>query len=136
MFCTKCGEKFQEEGLKFCQSCGTKTEAGLVDLGQLKSFYDSGMYSNIGEKIKTLAKVLAIIFSILCIIIGIVIIIIGAVMNSNAGRGNPGAGMIWLGIGYMFLGPLFSWIYSFFMYGFGELIVRTTETAINTAKKQ
>jgi len=25
MFCTKCGEKLHEEGLKFCQSCGTKT---------------------------------------------------------------------------------------------------------------
>ena len=135
MFCTKCGEKLQEEGLKFCQSCGTKTEAGLLDLGQFKSNYDSGMYSNIGEKIKTLAKVLAIIFSILSVIAGIVMIIIGSVLNSNAWD-NPGTGVIWLGIVYMFLGPLFSWIYSFFMYGFGELISKTTDIAKIIAKKQ
>ena len=88
---------------------------------------DSGMYSNIGEKIKTLAKIIALTISILTVIAGIAMINKGIMMNLETRLGNPGTDLILWGIGYTILGPLFSFLTSFFMYGFGELIVRTTE---------
>lgn len=37
-----------------------------------------------------------------------------------------------LGCIYLIIGPLVSWVSSFFMYGFVELIERTTEVSLNT----
>lgn len=66
------------------------------------------MFSNIGEKIKTLAEVICII--------GIVTSIIAAiVMFSNSEIG--------LGFLLLILAPLLFWISSFTLYGFGEIIV-------------
>lgn len=66
------------------------------------------MFSNIGEKIKTLAEVICII--------GIVASIIAAiVMFSNSEIG--------LGFLLLILAPLLFWISSFTLYGFGEIIV-------------
>lgn len=66
------------------------------------------MFSNIGEKIKTLAEVICII--------GIVVSIIAAiVMFSNSEIG--------LGFLLLILAPLLFWISSFALYGFGEIIV-------------
>ena len=66
------------------------------------------MFSNIGEKIKTLAEVICII--------GIVVSIIAAiVMFSNSEIG--------LGFLLLILAPLLFWISSFTLYGFGEIIV-------------
>lgn len=39
-----------------------------------------------------------------------------------------------LGVAFLIVGPLISVIGSFFTYGFGELIVKTTEIANNMAK--
>jgi hypothetical protein len=134
-FCQKCGEKLQEEGLANCPGCGASINAGFVDLNQLKSFSGSGMYGNIGEKIKMLAKILAMICAALSVLTGIILLIVGIVANTNSSWGHsPGTALIWAGIVYILLGPLVSWICSFFMYGFGELISKTAEVARNTAK--
>ena len=84
------------------------------------------MWENIGEKIKVLAKVIAWFGIISSIVGGIVLFYIG-------GKQHYGAG-IYIGMGFatIILGSLFSWIASWFMYGFGELIVKTTEIEKNT----
>ena len=75
------------------------------------------MYDNIGAKIKVLAQVIAWIGIAGSVITGFVIII------ESAG----------VGIGILIVGSLMSWISSWFMYGFGELIEKTTEIAKNTS---
>ena len=74
------------------------------------------MFDNVGEKIKVLAKTIYIISVILFIIGGLVTaIIIGrAVENFFAGFG--------VFIGIAGVGFLISWVGSFFVYGYGELI--------------
>lgn len=75
----------------------------------------SKLFSNIGGKIKTLAKVICLV--------GMVISLIQAVRVLNMGyeyQNTAFASLLTLG-----LGCLFSWIGSFFTYGFGELIDRT-----------
>ncbi len=67
------------------------------------------MFYNIGDKIKTLAKVMCWIGSIASIIIGIVLI----VMDED---------LILVGILIAAVGALLSWISSFVLYGFGQLI--------------
>lgn len=74
------------------------------------------MFNKVGQKIKSLAKIICGI--------GITVSIIAAtVMFSIASSVMYGGGAL-VGIGFvlLILGPLFSWISSFFMYGFGELI--------------
>lgn len=74
------------------------------------------MFTNIGGKIKTLAKVfcwIGIIASVICAI----------VLWTQNSRYNP---TIALGFGVLIGGVLSSWIGSFFMYGFGQLIEETT----------
>lgn len=79
------------------------------------------MFENIGRKIKTLAKVICLIGIIISLINGIVIFI-----------ARPGAVGIAVGFVVIIVGCLGSWIGSFFTYGFGELIVKTTKIAENT----
>ncbi|MDR1330170.1 MAG: hypothetical protein LBK23_11280 [Oscillospiraceae bacterium] len=83
------------------------------------------MYNNIGAKIKGLAKSIAWIDIISSIIIGIVLIVKGVDDEWYV--------LIGVGIGVMILGALAAWVSSWFMYGFGELIEKTAETAKNTA---
>lgn len=68
------------------------------------------MFSNIGGKIKVLAMVLAWLGIILSVIIGIITI-----------RYSLIAGLLYAGIG-----ALSSWVGSFLLYGFGELIENVT----------
>lgn len=67
------------------------------------------MFSNIGNKIKTLAVVMCIISMSFSVISGLVMI-------------GTDDDLILPGIFIMLLGCLFSWLSSFFMYGFGELV--------------
>ena len=73
------------------------------------------MFSNIGSKIKAVARVFCWVDIVLSLIVGIVMFAL-----SNLG-----------GIGFVIIivGCLGSWIGSFFTYGFGELIEKTTEIA-------
>ncbi len=79
------------------------------------------MYTNIGGKIKMLAKILCVLLSIMFIVYGICVF----------------ATFYWMrGMGILIVigGPLLSWVSSFFMYGFGELIEKTTVIAEAVSK--
>ncbi len=65
------------------------------------------MFNNIGKKIKVLAAVTAVLLAIAAIITGIVL------CNDNSEEA---------GIPILIFGPIVSWISSFMLYGFGELI--------------
>lgn len=71
------------------------------------------MFSNIGEKIKGLAMVFCWLGIIACIIMG-------ATMCADEDT-------IAIGITYMIGGSILSWIGSFVLYGFGELIANTMQ---------
>ncbi len=75
------------------------------------------MYENIGGKIKTLAKVICWVEIIACVVGGIVLCCIGA--DSRGGEI-----LVLSGVALMILGPLFSWVGSFLLYGYGDLISR------------
>ena len=87
------------------------------------------MWDDIGGKIKGLAKFIAWLGIIVSIIGGIILFIIGG--NQSYGGG------IYIGIGFatMIFGSLVSWIMAWFMYGFGELIEKTTEIEKNIRKE-
>ena len=70
-------------------------------------------YDNIGEKIKSWAKWIAIVESVLSVIGGIL------VMVNEIGGGDS-----WLLMGplLMILGPMIAWVSSWLLYGFGELV--------------
>lgn len=78
------------------------------------------MYSNIGGKIKVLAKIICIIGIIVSVISGLGIIIVSSISY------NPGLS-VFGGLLVIVLGILFSWLSTFFIYGFGELIEKVTE---------
>lgn len=79
------------------------------------------MFTNIGRKIKTVAKVSCLILMLASVIAGIIVI----------ADGNYAL----VGIGLLFVGPFLMWIGSFMTYGFGELIEKVTEIEINTHSK-
>jgi hypothetical protein len=83
------------------------------------------LYTNIGSKIRGLAKVICWIGIIISFIAGIAMI--AGMSQYNAGMG------VLTGLLYMALGSLISWISSLALYGFGELIEKTAEIARNTA---
>lgn len=78
------------------------------------------MFNNIGEKIKALAIFGTILGIILSILIGVMFIVYV---------------VWWIGLIIILAGCLFSWIGSFVIYGFGELICKATEIAENTEKQ-
>lgn len=79
------------------------------------------MFNNIGQKIKTLAKVLCWIGIVFSVITGLASMAL-----------NPVAGIL-----VAALGVLVSWIGSFLSYGFGELIDRiiSIDETLNEQKK-
>lgn len=90
------------------------------------------MYNNIGEKIKGVAKFLSVIGIVGSIIIGTTMII---TMHES---------ISWIGLIILIFGSLVSWILSFPLYGFGQLIentdylvaLQTSSTPINTSEKE
>ena len=78
------------------------------------------MFENIGKKIKTLAKVLCWVGIVISIIYAIALFLIA--MDSYDEET-----FIIMGIVTLIVGPLTSWISSFFMYGFGELIDKASD---------
>ena len=65
-------------------------------------------FNNIGKKIKTMAKISFYLLSVLFLFYGILLII---------KTDNDILGLLWL-----ILGPIISWISSFVLYGFGQLV--------------
>ena len=85
------------------------------------------MFNNIGSKIKTFAKVMCWIGIIASVVAGLVMI--ATSFSSYA----PAAGIV-AGILTAVLGSLFSWVGSFMMVGFGELVENSAEIAASTRK--
>ena len=77
------------------------------------------MFENIGAKIKKLAKVLCWIGIIGSVIFGIIMISTASALSRYSSDVTAG---VLGGIAVIVFGSLFSWIGSFFTYGFGELI--------------
>ncbi len=82
------------------------------------------MYRNIGKKIQAIAKVyawLGIIFSVICALV----MIFGQTSGVQMGI----TGRIVMGIFIAVAGSVVSWISSWLVYGFGELIENTKKIA-------
>ena len=82
------------------------------------------MYKNIGLKIKSLAMGIAIFMAILDFLYGIILI--------AESQGD----IVWVLVGVlvMLIGPVITWISSWMLYGFGELIDKAAAIERNTRK--
>ena len=81
------------------------------------------MFTNIGNKIKTLASIVFWFGDIFSCIAFIVLFYYGYTMKDY----NPfGTKLILIGIGVMLVGIFFTCVVSFLLYGFGELIEKTS----------
>lgn len=80
------------------------------------------MFDNIGGKIKGLAQIGTQVGIVVSAILGIIIIVWGYDVGYDEVT-------FVIGIGVIVLGALFSWLGSFYIYGFGELIDCTAEIA-------
>lgn len=78
------------------------------------------MFSNIGNKIRILAKVICIIGMVFAALSGLALIIVGITMVVQ--RIPAGAILIFGGFIFAGFGALFAWIGSFVLYGYGQLI--------------
>jgi hypothetical protein len=98
---------------------------GVCDFGCTHFLFFGGniMFENVGQKIKNYAKALFVGQLILYIVGGIILIAVG-VDGEEA--------WIFVGIALLALGWVIAWLNSVFIYGFGELIVKTTEVERNT----
>ena len=99
------------------------------------------MFDNIGSKIMKLAKVICWIGIILSVISGVIMILGGSSIMSNSSYSSYGASespvsMIVVGVCTIIFGSLFSWIGSFFTYGFGRLIENTEVLRKNVENKE
>lgn len=98
------------------------------------------MFNNIGGKIKGLAKFLCWLGIILSVVAGVVLIIAAATKSSYTfdSYGEKfvlsSGGSVVAGILVIVFGSLFSWIGSFFMYGFGELVENSKKVADRVSK--
>lgn len=72
------------------------------------------MYNNIGGKIKTLAFALFVVFTILSIIFAIALILSEYIVFRI------------FGLIFLFIGPFLAYISSFTLYGYGELVEKTS----------
>ena len=79
------------------------------------------MFDNIGRKIKSLSQFVCWIGIICSVISGIVI----TASDED---------LMFLGFLIMIIGPLVSWISSFTLYGFGQLIENTDQLVLNAKK--
>ena len=91
------------------------------------------MYTNVGKKIKTLAKVLAWIGIIASVIGGIVMMTAGVNITDFSGRTSSASGVV-PGLIMMVVGAVGSWLGSLCLYGFGELVDKVTAIAENNSR--
>ena len=85
------------------------------------------MFDNIGAKIKRLAKILCWVGIAASFILAITMFV-----RAEEGRYSTEGLYTGLGLAFLLIGPFVSWISSFFIYGFGELIETNCELARNT----
>ena len=86
------------------------------------------MFDNIGGKIKAVAKVVCWFFIVISVLSGLFMII----NTLDYFRFE----IFLTALFTMIVGSLVGWLSSLGLYGFGELIERTTEIAVNTRPKQ
>ena len=84
------------------------------------------MYKNIGGKIKGLAKTFGIIGIAASVLMGI-----GPILAVGGNEMN----IILVGVGIAVVGSLVSWISTWLLYGFGELIAKTAAIEENIHRK-
>ncbi len=103
-----------------------KKEQQNIDIQKTKDYKTNNinMFNNVGKKIKLLAKAICWI--------GIIVSIIAAIVMFIVSDGGWYVGFVFAGVIILVVGPLLSWIGSFFMYGFGELIDKICDIEINT----
>lgn len=77
------------------------------------------MFENIGQKIKVLATAVFVIETIVSFIVSLVLMSVDE-------------DLIVIGFLILVLGPLFAWLSAFLLYGFGELVDKTTKNESNT----
>ena len=75
------------------------------------------MFNNIGVKIKGLAKFICWAGIVICIIAGIIMLV-----QAKDAYSGVRPTLILIGLAIMIIGSLLSWIGSFLLYGFGELV--------------
>ena len=80
------------------------------------------MFTNIGNKIRTLAKVLCIIGIVLAALSGLIMMISGISMLGYSYTAGAGVALIFGGLVSAALGALLAWVGSFVLYGYGQLI--------------
>lgn len=128
-------------GRVFCALCLTKNrQMHILKLrrkgAKKEAFF---MFNNIGHKIQVLAKVLCWIGIICWVITGLALMAGGSSMtyrlNGEFVRANSGAGVV-AGIMTIIVGVLVSWIGSFLLYGFGQLVEDTHAIRANTESKK
>lgn len=105
------------------------------------------MFSNIGKKIKTLAKVMCWIGIICSILVGLFVILFGSYIGEFATQVSAageelqvlgavltiaGRSSIPFGVLIMVVGSLVSWLKSFTLIGYGEIVEETAKIAANT----
>ena len=76
------------------------------------------MFTNIGGKIKVLAKVVCFVGFVITLIVAITNFVLAAQVHSGI--------LVVVGILFLILGAVLSWVGSFFIYGFGEITTRVT----------
>ena len=86
------------------------------------------MFKNIGRKIKGLAIVLCWICIVASIIFGIIILVGAGNLRISRQKGIT----ILSGIGVALGGSLISWVGSFFLYGFGQLVENSDKLSHST----
>ena len=74
------------------------------------------MYSHIGGKIKILAIAMAELFAIAAILGGVYFL-------KNGGN-------VWIGLAMIIIGPFLAWVFSFPLYGFGNLVSNSDKIKI------
>ena len=82
------------------------------------------MHNNIGQKIQTLAKVIMWIGIVTSIGMGVVIMANTYTYTYGTMYSGVGNGVV-AGIFVMIAGVISSWVGSFLLYGFGQLIINT-----------
>lgn len=135
MFCPNCGKEIPE-GYSFCGNCGASvleyTQEYFEDGDSVRSATtDSGMFQDIGQKIKNYAKVLmalGVIFSIL----------FGVLLWSFFGNLED---VRFIFVGFLLgalvaaLGILGTYLTVMVLYAFGELVDTNAEIARNTRRQ-
>ena len=96
------------------------------------------MYSNIGGKIKGLAIATFIVEAIMAVLSGAVYVLGGLFSLIDGLTGyysyfdEEMILVMLMGLAVIVIGPIIAWVSSWMLYGFGELISKTTEIARNT----